>query len=287
MWIIEIIQEAFLKFIVNIVMGMVDTFTNLLDNIFVVSNQVVNGGFVSSITNYSLKLAIAILILLSIMQIIKLYILNESGEPENDIHGFFIRVGTSVVLMSFAPTISRMIVEFSNFVADDVLGVLGGNISTSTLLKKDLSSLLTIGFGEAISLVLVIITVIVSLFIISIQAGIRGVNLAVLQMTAPLFACNYVTTDKGLWKKWLQNMMSVSLTYVMQIALVNIALKFLAAGITSNIINTLIGVAWLIVCIQTPNFLKELSYSTGVSSGVSKAVSSAPHLMSTVSRFIR
>lgn len=287
MWIIEIIQQAFLGFITDWLSGLVDSFTSFLDNIFIVSSQVVKGDFVTKVTSYSLKLGIAILIFLALSQIIKLYILNESGEPEDDVMGFFIRLGKSAIIMSFSTVICSMIINFSNFVANDVKTILSGTISTSALFKKDLLQIATMGFGEALTAIIVLVIVLVSMFIIGIQAGIRGVNLAVLQMTAPLFATNYVTTDKGLWKKWLQNMMSVSLTYVMQIALLNIAMKYLMYGMVGNLINSLIGIAWLIVCIQAPKFLKELAYSTGVGTGISRGASSVSQIAMTMGRFVK
>ena len=287
MWILEIIQKAFLGFITDWISGVIDSFTSFLDNVFIVSSQVVKGDFATRVTSYSLKLGMAILVFLAISQIIKLYILNESGEPEEDFLGFFIRLGKSAILMSFSTIICSMIINFSEFVANDVKSILGGTISTSAVMKKDLLEIATMGFGTALTSIIVLLVVIISLFIIGIQAGIRGVNLAVLQMTAPVFACNYVTTDKGLWKKWLQNMMSVSLTYVMQIALLNIALKYLAYGIVGNLINSLIGIAWLIVCIQSPKFLKELAYSTGVGEGISRGASSVSQVAMSISRFIK
>ena len=283
MWILEIIQKAFLGFITDWISGVIDSFTSFLDNVFIVSSQVVKGDFVIRVTSYSLKLGVAILVFLAI----KLYILNESGEPEEDFLGFFIRLGKSAILMSFSTVICSMIINFSEFVANDVKSILGGTISTSAVMKKDLVQIATMGFGTALTSIIVLLVVIISLFIIGIQAGIRVVNLAVLQMTAPVFACNYVTTDKGLWKKWLQNMMSVSLTYVMQIALLNIALKYLAYGIVGNLINSLIGIAWLIVCIQSPKFLKELAYSTGVGEGISRGASPVSQVAMSISRFIK
>ena len=100
MWILEIIQKAFLGFITDWISGVIDSFTSFLDNVFIVSSQVVKGDFVTRVTSYSLKLGVAILVFLAISQIIKLYILNDSGEPEEDFLGFFIRLGKSAILMS-------------------------------------------------------------------------------------------------------------------------------------------------------------------------------------------
>lgn len=287
MWLIKVIFQMIIQMMTEFLNGVVDVFSKILDNVFVLTSEVVKGDFVGKVSSYSYKLGVAILIFLAISQIIKLYILNESGEPEEDFLGFFIRLGKTAILMSFATIISTIIINLGNFIANDIRSVLGGTISLTATMKKDLTSVLTLGFGEALLMSIFIGVMLVCFIIVSIQAGIRGVNLAVLQMTAPLFAVNYITTDKGLWKKWLQNMGSVSITYALQIALINISLKYLAYGITSNIINGLIGMCWLIVCIQTPKFLKELAYSTGVGSGISRGASSVSQVAMSVSRFIK
>lgn len=287
MWITEIIQETVIELFVNFFNGVIDGLSEMVNNIFLLANKTVEGNIVSMVSSYSLKLAIAILIFLAISQVIRLYILNESGEPEDDFMGFFIRLGKTILLVSFSTIICKMIIDVSNYIANDLMGVVGGTISMSSSLKKDLTSVVTLGFGEALLTIIFILAILIFLIIVCIQAGIRGVNLAVLQMTAPLFAVNYITTDKGLWKKWLQNLISVSLTYAVQLTLMNIALKYLAYGITSNLINGLVGICWLIVCIQSPKFLKELAYSTGVGSGLTRGVSSASSIVMSLGKFVK
>ena len=64
-------------------------------------------------------------------------------------------------------------------------------------------------------------------------------------------------------------------------------MKYLAYGTVGNLINSLIGIAWLIVCIQSPKFLKELAYSTGVGEGISRGASSVSQVAMSISRFIK
>lgn len=278
-WVIDLILKSILKALTEFLSGVVDTLSEILDNIFKISQMIVQGDFVSTITNYCFKLGLALLTFFAIAQIIKLYILPDSGDPEDDMNGFFIRVGKSAILLCFSTVICSMIVQFTNFISDDVLSAISGNVqgsAISALFKNEITSLVDSTLGGAIGIILIILASIICLLIISIQAGIRGVNLAILQMTAPIFAVNYITTDKGLWNKWLQNMMSVSLTYTFQVVLTNIALKFFALGFQSTI-YPLIGICWLIVTIQSPKVLKEFAYSTGVGQGASKMSSMAYH----------
>lgn len=287
MWIKEVIKKASVDILIEFFNGVIDGLSELVNNIFILASKTVEGSVVSTVSNYSLKLAISILVFLAISQVIRLYVLNESGEPEEDFLGFFIRLGKTIILVSFSTIICKIIIDLSTYIANDLRNAVGGTISMSSVLEKDLVSIASMGFGEALLILLIILIILIFLIIVCIQSGIRGVNLAVLQMTAPLFAVNYITTDKGLWKKWLQNLISVAVTYGVQITLMNIALKYLAYGITSNLINGLIGICWLIVCMQSPKFLKELAYSTGVGSGLSRGVSSASQVVMSFSRFIK
>lgn len=282
--ILQIILNAILSLLTDLVAGIVDFFSKLLDNVFIVAEKMITGDFVGKVTNYCLKLGIALLVLISISQIIKSYILYEDGEGENDISGFLIRLGKTAILMTFSTAICNIIITVSQLVGKDMLSVLSGKIATTDILSKELSLLTGVPFGKGVITLFFLLVVIVCLIIISVQAGLRGVNLAVLQMTAPLFAVNYVTTDKGLWKKWVQNILSVAFTYVVQISLTNIAMKYIGMGITNDIINTLLGLCWLIVTIQSPRLLKEFAYSSGVGNGVSR---SSSQVMMAVSRFIK
>lgn len=282
-WIVDIILKCILGIFSDILAGIVDVFTEILNNIFIVAQRIVQGDFVQNVTNYSLKLALSILTFLAISQIIKLYIFYEGGNAEEDMTGFFVRLGKSAILVSFSTVICSLFITFSNKVANDVLQILSGKIEIAPILSKEISMVTNLVFGKAFVSLLLILVAILCLGIISVQAALRGVNLAILQMTAPVFATNYITTDKGLWNKWVQNMMSVSLTYVFQIGLTNIGMKFLMSGITTDIVNSVIGIAWLIVTIQSPKLLKEFAYSTGVSTGMGKISST----VMSVARFIK
>lgn len=282
-WIVDIILKCILGIFSDILAGIVDVFTEILNNIFIVAQRIVQGDFVQNVTNYSLKLALSILTFLAISQIIKLYIFYEGGSAEEDMTGFFVRLGKSAILVSFSTVICSLFITFSNKLASDVLEILSGKIEIAPILSKEISMVTNLVFGKAFVSLLLILVAILCLGIISVQAALRGVNLAILQMTAPVFATNYITTDKGLWNKWVQNMMSVSLTYVFQVGLTNIGMKFLMSGITTDIVNSVIGIAWLIVTIQSPKLLKEFAYSTGVSTGMGKISST----VMSVARFIK
>ena len=283
MWIIEIMEKIVSNIVSSIVEGIVDTVSGILDDVFKVAEKVIEGNFVTNIANYSYKLGIALLIFLAVAQIIKLYILNESGDPESDFIGFFIRLGKTAIIMSFSTIIVDLVVDLSNKIGSDILGLITKGGAVSGIFRNNLSSLLSKPFGQTISLLLFMIVIIIAMLIVSIQAGIRGVELAVMKMTAPLFMTNYITTDKGLFKKWVQNLLAISLTYVSQLLFLNIALIFIGKGI-ADIINCFIGICWLIVCIKSPKALKEIAYSSGVGSGFTNG---ARAIGSTVMRVVK
>lgn len=277
-WIQQIIFNMITEALTQFVSGIVDKFSSVLNNVFIIAQKVVQGDFVTKITDYTFKLAISILIFMAISQIIKLYILPEGEDPESDMTGFFIRLGKSAILISFSTVICSIFIDFTNKLANDLLKILSGKIEIAAMLKNQIKTLDGVTFGSAMVVLIMIITLIIMLFIICIQAGLRGVNLAILQMTAPIFMANYITTDKAIYNKWVQNMFSVSLTYIAQIGFTTIGLKFFAKGF-DNIANVFIGFCWLIVTIQSPKLLKEITYSTGVGSGISRVGSSAMEMI--------
>lgn len=269
-WVIDLGLKILSKMITEILSAFIDKFSEMLNDIFIVSERIVQGDFVSKITDYTFRLSIAILTFQAIAQLIKLYILPEDGDPEMDYGGFFVRLGKSAVLISFSTIICTMFIKFADYLASDILGLISGKVELVPVLKNSMGSLAGLSFGNMFVEVIIILAVIICLLIISVQAGLRGVNLAILQMTAPIFMSNYLTTDKNLFNKWVQNMFSVSLTYVMQIVLTTIGLKFVANGF-ENPISVFIGICWLVVTIQSPKLLKEFAYSTGVKGGVGGA----------------
>ncbi|MFQ9249251.1 MAG: conjugal transfer protein TrbL family protein [Clostridium paraputrificum] len=272
MWLLSKLQEMLLNSIADFINGWISTFSKYIDNTFALASEVVKGDVITKLTSYTLKLALSVLIFITIAQVIRLYVLNEDGDPDDNIVAFFIRLGKSVILMTFSTYICTAIVTFSDFVANDVRKVLSGSVKVSDKFIADINVIITYGFGKALTFLFLLVLTIVALMIITVQAGIRGVNLAVLQVVAPLTATNYVTTDKGLWKKWVQKMVSVSFTYVFQMTFLNIGMSFIGNGIVGGFTNVLIGLCWLIACIKVPSFLDEFAYATGVGSGMSKSV---------------
>lgn len=282
MWIVETLQKAIVQLIVDWIVGVIDKFTSFLNNVFILSSKIVESDYVSNISAYTYKLGIAFLVFSALAQIIKLYILNESGTPEDDFVGFFIRLGKTAILMSCSTALCTMIVKLGDYIANDLLKVVQNNSEVANVLKEQTTTLTTLPFGTAMTLVILMIIVVGSLLIISIQAGKRGVELAVAQMVAPLMLCNVITTDKALYKKWLQNIGSLSATYGVQIVLLNIGMKYITiGGVTTDITNLFIGLCWLFACIGMPKALKEFAYSSGVGASLSKGASTTMSMIRT------
>ena len=274
-WINKKILEVIIKVISDFLYGVIDKFSSLLNDVFSASKDIVNGTYVKSLTSFSLTFAISILVLLAIAQLIKLYILPDSGEPEENISGYFIRLGKTVILVTFSSEVCTIIVNLSDYIASDVLKIVGKS-KISNALKGGINSLDGIAFKTAIAALGLIAIALIAIIIIIYQATKRAVEMVVLQIVAPIFAVNYLTTDKGLWNKWLQTMLSVALTYVFQVALVNIGLKFIVNGI-DDALYMVVGLAWLGLAITSPKILKEFAYSSSIGNTAKSIGSIAIH----------
>lgn len=199
----------------------------------------------------------------------------DSGEPEENISGYFIRLGKTVILVTFSSEVCTIIVNLSDYIASDVLKIVEKS-KISNVLKGGINSLDGIAFKTAIAALGLIAIALIAIIIIIYQATKRAVKMVVLQIVAPIFAVNYLTSDKGLWNKWLQTMLSVALIYVFQVALVNIGLKFIVNGI-DDALYMVVGLAWLGLTITSPKILKEFAYSSSIGNTAKSIGSIAIH----------
>ena len=67
MWIIEVMEKIVNGILEKIVSGIVDKVSSIIDDVFKVAEQVVQGDFVTRVADYSYKLGMAILIFLAIL----------------------------------------------------------------------------------------------------------------------------------------------------------------------------------------------------------------------------
>lgn len=269
---------AFTNILKTFLLNVIEAFSSFINDMFSMSSSIIDGEYATKLTSYCFKLGLAMLVISGLMQIIKLYLLPDSGEVEDNPGGYFIRFTKATIIMCCSTQICAIVNNISSKLANDFL-IIVSKSDTSSLSQSLIDEIGSISIDSpALGTIAIFMIIVISFLVILFQIGIRAINLVILQIVAPLFSVNYLTTDKALFNKWLQNLCSVSLTYVMQIVCLNIGMRFIVDGI-DVMLNLLVGACWLIVTIQSPKVLKEFAYSTGTNGG-------AKGVASTVGRMI-
>ncbi|MGD9678928.1 MAG: conjugal transfer protein TrbL family protein [Vulcanibacillus sp.] len=114
-------------------------------------------------------------------------------------------------------------------------------------------------------LILQLIIFTIGVIVISVQAGIRFVEILIGIITAPLIATHYIA-DKEKVYTWFNEMISIVFTQSLQVLLLLLmmtASDSIKVGI-SGYITTMIYIGFLFVAVKSPQILRQNVYKTGI-----------------------
>lgn len=254
-WFVEMITEAIIKIINNFGGAVIEAFNGNLTDL-TKPIEYIQSGVIESIQKYIYTLSMTLIVLFAILQIYKLYILNEDGDPEANISGFLIRLSKTIILINFSAVISDLIIEFIGYVKNDIVRVVMQETTNKEFIDETILGLSDL--ANPFASILLMLAVIVLLVIIFFQNLIRAMQIVFLRMLGPIFALNYLTIEKSLWNKWVQSMMVFHVTYILQIIGINIALFSL---VKRTFFDSVIAIGWLLFTASVTKIAKEMGYN--------------------------
>lgn len=144
--------------------------------------------------------------------------------------------------------------------------------STISVLQTMVSGLTGMGGVDMLVLALMIVVVLIAILIVFVQMFIRGAELTIYVIAAPLMALGWLNTDGGVWQAWWKNLVILSMSSAVQW----LALKGLVVTVVVAIIGTPFGafeailmmLAWAWVAIRGAHMLQQWSYRTGMGGGM-------------------
>lgn len=231
--------------------GYLDTFGDKLLNVVsialypekVMSSMNV-GGF-DDVSKIFLEFGISMIVLKFLKKGFETYILWTDGDPDAEPVGLLINFFRA---MAIALCFGVMYGWLANIIIDGTDRVLNA-IGLST--DIDFSSLLArIVNGRIFYAVFTLVFFIVYL-ILYIQFIGKGIQMLMLRIGLPLACVGLMDADKGVFKTYIQKLLQVSLTLLVQVVLTKLAFTFMMGG------DSLWGLAALIMGIRTPRFLQE------------------------------
>lgn len=264
----DIVDNAITRFLTNIFEQLITFFAETLANIMSSSLNVLQMPLVENGIRYAQALAFTILVLKATNEAFQTYIMYQNGDPDSDPSGLLIRTGQAVAVISTLPWIVTQIFTFGTKVAQDVAGLGTGKTGVSDWAAI---SGLVLSTGGSIVVILAIILAL-GLLIVSIQASIRGAELALMSVIGPIMALNITANNRNVWNAWFKQVLIICVTQGLQIFMIQGVLGILSRPSSSvNEAGFLVILGWLWVTIKTPKYLQQFAYSTGFTGAIGSA----------------
>lgn len=216
------------------------------------------------------------------VRILALYTVEPNGILlKNLLLKFFV----TAIMIQYEPYIIAILLEMNGMITDGLVNMKNPQLAIWDFLvgigitgavSTGLVATSAIGIVSAMSspIWIAIIVVLVGLiFIFLIQVSIRFVEITILAILGPIVIATNINEQYNLFPSWWRHLLSSIFTITVQFFLVLIMWAFMTNEITLhlNLIGILtkpfVCIAFLVVTINSPGFLKEWMYSSGVASG--------------------
>lgn len=266
----DLIKDGTFSFFANFFELLISFFGSNLSDLMSTAINVLDMPLVVNVVKYAQILAIALLVVKAGSEIFTTYILYENGDPDADPAGVLVRTAQAAAIIFFMPWLIREIFTFGTKVAKDVAMLRTGSSSVS-----DWSYITGISVASQGSVFIIfMIIILVMLLIISIQAAIRGAELALMSVLGSIMALNLTANNRSIWSAWLRQVIIICVSQALQIFMISGALSLMInRSLSSNGMFIVFG--WLWVTIKTPNYVKQFAYSTGLTSSIGGAAKQA------------
>jgi hypothetical protein len=254
----QTIVSGITTFLTSLFNSIISFFGNYFTHIWSTSLNIVTSPLVQNGIHYSQVLAITILGIKAMNEGFQTYILHEAGDPSQDPKGLIVRTGQAVAVIATLPEIVTQIFTFGTKVAVDV-----ANLSTVQISSVDWTALTNLVNGkDALIMVIFLLIIAICFIVISIQASIRGAELALMAVLGPIMALNLSSSNRSIWSAWFKQVVIICCTQALQLYLIQ---GFLALLISQTITadNLIFIFGWLWVTIKSPKYIQQFAYSSG------------------------
>lgn len=225
------------------------------------SDNILQNSVIDKAMTYIIIIAISLLALKIVYEALQVYILRQNGDPDGDPGQVLIRAVQAIAVILSMKWLVQQIYIFGTHLVTDVsnFGITLAPGSGWIQLKDNLLNL-----GLPILIMAVVAGIL--LFIITIQAAIRGAELVLATLIGPFLALNLTSYNRSLWGSWVKQVIIINVTQALQLLMLLIALNFYGNIQDTTGLTTLVG--WLFVVVKTPKFLQQFMHSTGFSGTV-------------------
>lgn len=197
------------------------------------------------------------------------YILQDSGDEVADFGKIIIRIIKSVAILMSVPWIVTTVYKFGTLLALDIAKMEGGGFGSPAgkgALKDLLQTFAALQYLPLFILIMVI-SVVILMFIIVLQASIRAAELAFVAVAGCFMAISIVNPHSEMFSTWWRQLLALSLAQASQLFLIKLgfeALQTMFKGPGEALLGFCLFFGVLIVAVKVPGIVKEFVHSTGV-----------------------
>lgn len=280
----KIIMKFLLDFLEGLIGGITDSgLLSLAEQPFAIEKEMTNLGIAQfdSIFTMFASIGITLIVVKFLKKGFDMYVLWTDGDADADPLQLVINFVRAMIV---ALTFTFLYTWFTEIILD-----ITGDILTSIGLFENIdgsqfNSWFTGISGGAGQLVLSTITGYVIFFIMYIVLYIKligiGFEMLILRVGVPLACVGLMDADKGVFKTYIQKFFQVSITIMVQVTMMKLALSLLIAG------HSIWGLAGVYFAISTPKFIREFLIFTG-GGGIANNIYSGARLVEMARKVIK
>jgi len=216
-------------------------------------------GYVGTMSEWMIPLAIALCSLFLSYNVIKFYFNGFSGNVSRSASEIVVKSFLGVALACGAPIImTQCLLKLNNVYCKALLKQGIDTDRFSDFILNPLTSNIAITFASFVIVVLYLI--------LAIQYVIRQAELAILFIGAPIAGITIVNEEMNIWPIWWREVISTIFTQAFQLTVLSLILNQIGNG--KNLNELILACGLIIVLIVGPKYLRTFIYSSGAGKSV-------------------
>ncbi len=250
-WPFNKIQEWSEEVVTDAINGII----NLVELMFAETS--INDGLISQTFEATQKVALLLIILLSMKHILNTYILETDGDSDSDPMLVLVRNSRAMLVISAGALITNLAIKWSDSLCGFITGASTYTADYGWLAFSLISNFVSKGWFMIGFAVVFVIFLLVYCFV----AMIRAIELGVMKIILPIMACDLTTIRQDKWNNFFASFIVVTFGYIIQITLLKLAMTYALQG---DMKSMAYSVGCLYFGIKTPDWLKKHAYSSGL-----------------------
>jgi len=262
--------------------GLMDFFGNLMSDMFSVIAILSNTNEVKAVLVFTSVLGLVLLAVKGSSQIVGVYGLEMSGDPDLPPGEMLVRIAVAVAVICSNVWIFDMLLYFSNVLARDLTSSADSQAVWKSVSEVSAATALNVTAAGGI-LIIMLLIIAVSVIIYVFMAGIRGAELTLMKILLPIFAMDILTTNREKFNAFLMDYIITFVSYSIQLLCFRLFSVFFTSIAATDFVEMpammIVCAGWVVLMFKVPKWLQKYAYSTGIGRAAGAGIRMIPYMM--------